>query len=54
MNAIPEEPSERPRHRGEETNKTDIKEIIYEDIQRIYLAQTRVQWRDHVNSIINF
>jgi hypothetical protein len=40
--------------RGREGNiKTDLKEIGYDEEDRIHLAQDRHQWRIFVNTVMN-
>jgi hypothetical protein len=47
-------PLGRPRRRWVDNIKTDLREIVWDDMDWIYLAQDRDQWRALVNTIINF
>jgi hypothetical protein len=51
----PEEkrPLGRPRRRGEDNIKMDLREIGIDDANWIRLAQDRVQWRACVNTVMN-
>jgi hypothetical protein len=42
-----------PRRGWEDTIKIDPKQIGWEDMEWIHLAQDRVQWRVLVNTVIN-
>jgi hypothetical protein len=44
---------ERPRHRWEVNIRIDLREICWEDVDWIHLAQDRDQWWDVVNTIID-
>jgi hypothetical protein len=46
-------PLGRPRHRWRDDIKLDIKEIEWEDMNWIHLAQDRDQWRALVNTVMN-
>jgi hypothetical protein len=46
-------PLERPRHRWEDNIKMDLWEIWIDGANWIRLAQDRVQWRAHVNMVMN-
>jgi hypothetical protein len=41
------------RRRREDDIKMNLKEIGYEDVDWIQLAQDRVQWQNVVNTVIN-
>jgi hypothetical protein len=43
----------RPRHRWEDNIKMDLREIRIDGVNRIHLAQDRVQWRAFVNMVMN-
>jgi hypothetical protein len=43
----------RPRHRWVDNIKMDIREIGWDDMDRIDLAQNRDQWRALVNTVMN-
>jgi hypothetical protein len=43
----------RPRHRGEESIKIDLKYIGCEDVDWIHLVQDRVQWQTVVNMVMS-
>jgi hypothetical protein len=45
--------SGRPRHRYENTNKMDLKEIGPEAMDWTYLPQDREKWRALVNAVMN-
>jgi hypothetical protein len=44
----------RPRRKGEDNIKMDLREIGIDGANWILLAQDRVQWRAFVNMIMNF
>jgi hypothetical protein len=44
---------ERPRHRWENNNKMDLKEVGCEDMDWIKLAQERERCRELVNAVMN-
>jgi hypothetical protein len=44
----------RPRHRWEDNIRVDLKEIGWEGVDWIHLAQDRDWWRALVNTVINF
>jgi hypothetical protein len=46
-------PLGRPRRRWVENIKMDLREIGWDGIEWIYLAQDRDQWRALVNTIMN-
>jgi hypothetical protein len=46
-------PLGRPRHRWENSIKTDLREIGIDGANWIQLAQDRVQWRACVNTVMN-
>jgi hypothetical protein len=46
-------PPERPRRRGEDNIKMDLREIGIDGMNWIRLAQDRVQWRAFVNTVMN-
>jgi hypothetical protein len=46
-------PLERPRHRWEDGNKTDLREIGLGGVEWIHMGQYRDRWRNFVNAIIN-
>jgi hypothetical protein len=43
----------RPRHRWEDTIKNDLREIEWEGVDWMNLAQDRDQWRDLVKTVMN-
>jgi hypothetical protein len=43
-----------PRRRWEDNIRLDLREIMWEDVDWIYLAQDRDQWRVLVNTAMNF
>jgi hypothetical protein len=45
-------PLESPKPRWEDDIRMDHREIVWEDVDWIHLAQDRYQWRALVNSII--
>jgi hypothetical protein len=47
-------PLGRPRHRGEDSMKMDIRKIDWQVVVWIHLAQDRDQWQAHVNMVVNF
>jgi hypothetical protein len=46
-------PYERPKHRWENNIKIVLKEIGYEGVDWIHVAQNRDQWWDLVNTVMN-
>jgi hypothetical protein len=46
-------PLGRPRHRWEENNGMDLREIGFGDVDWIHLAQDRGRWRALVNMVMN-
>jgi ribosome biogenesis protein Nip4 len=44
---------ERPRHRWEDNIKMDLREIGFEDVDWIHLAQDRDRWWAVVNAVMN-
>jgi hypothetical protein len=44
----------RPRCRGVENIKLYLRETAWDGMDRIDLAQDREQWRDLVNTVMNF
>jgi hypothetical protein len=46
-------PLGRPRRRWIDNIKMDLREIGWDSMDWIYLAQNRDQWRDLVNTVIN-
>jgi hypothetical protein len=46
-------PLRRPRHRWVDNIKMDLREIEWDGIDWIYLAQNRDQWRALVNAVMN-
>jgi hypothetical protein len=47
-------PLGRPKRRWDHNIKMDLREIGWDDMDWIRLAQDRDQWRAFVNSVINF
>jgi hypothetical protein len=47
-------PLGRPRRRWEDNIKMDLREIRWDGVDWIGLAQDRVQWRAIVNTVMNF
>jgi len=47
-------PLRRPRRRWEDNIRMDLKEIGWEGVYWIHLAQDRDQWRALVNTVMNF
>jgi hypothetical protein len=47
-------PLGRPRHRSVNNIKMDLREIIWDDMDWVDLAQDRDQWRALVNTELNF
>jgi hypothetical protein len=43
----------RPRHRGEGNIRMDVREIGWEGVDWMHLAQDRDHWRPLVNTIMN-
>jgi hypothetical protein len=43
----------RPRHKRRYTAEVDIKEIEWQSVGGIYVAQDRGQWRAVLNTVIN-
>jgi hypothetical protein len=37
-----------PRHGWEDNTKTDLKEIKYEGVNWVHMAQNRIQWHEHM------
>jgi hypothetical protein len=46
-------PLGRPRRRWEDNIKKDLKEVVYEDMDWINVAQDRDRWRALVNAVMN-
>jgi hypothetical protein len=46
-------PLDRPRHRWEDGIKMDLREIGWEGVESIHLAQDRDHWRAVVNVVMN-
>jgi hypothetical protein len=46
-------PLGRPRRRWEDIIKLDLREIVIYGMNRIQLAQDRIQWRAYVNTVMN-
>jgi hypothetical protein len=46
--------SGRPRRRWEDNSRMDLREIGWEDVDWIHLAQDRDQWWAFVNTVMNF
>jgi hypothetical protein len=46
-------PLGRPRRRWKDNIRMDLREIGYEGVDRMYLAQYRDQWRAVVNTVMN-
>jgi hypothetical protein len=46
-------PLGRPRHRWVDNIKMDLREIGWDGVDRIDLAQDRDQWRAFVNTVMN-
>jgi hypothetical protein len=46
-------PLERPRHRWVDNNKVDLRQIGWDGMDWIELAQDRDQWRVLVNTVMN-
>jgi hypothetical protein len=44
----------RPRHRWEDNIRMDLKEIGWECVDWMHLAQERDQWQDVLNMVMNF
>jgi hypothetical protein len=47
-------PLGKPRRKWDDNIKMDLKEIVYEGIDWIYLARNRIQWRFLVNTVCTF
>jgi hypothetical protein len=47
-------PLRRPRRRGKDNIKMDLREIVIDGANWIRLAQYRVQWRTFVNTVMKF
>jgi hypothetical protein len=47
------ESTKKPRHRWEDNNKADVREIGWDGMDLIHLAQCRDQWRALVNTVMN-
>jgi hypothetical protein len=43
----------RPTRRWEDNIRTDVREIVWEGVHWIHLAQDRGQWRDVVSTVMN-
>jgi len=52
---IPEEktPLVRARHKWEDNIRVDLREVGWENVEWMHLAQGRDQWWNHVNTIMN-
>jgi hypothetical protein len=46
-------PLRRNRHRWEDNIRLDLREIVWEDVKWMHLAQDRDQWWDLVNTVMN-
>jgi hypothetical protein len=46
-------PLRRPRHRGVDNNKMDLREIGWDGMDWIDLTQDREQWKALVNTVMN-
>jgi hypothetical protein len=46
-------PFGRPRRKWEDNIRMDIKEVVWEDVDRMHMAQDRDQWRGLVNTAVN-
>jgi hypothetical protein len=46
-------PLRRPKHRWEDNIKTDLREVGFEVVILIHLAEDRDQWRTLVNTVLN-
>jgi hypothetical protein len=46
-------PLRRPRHRCDSNIRMDVREIVWEDVGWMYLAQDRDQWQALVNKVMN-
>jgi hypothetical protein len=46
-------PLERPWRRWKDGNRMDLKEICWESVEWIHLAQERDRWRAVVNTVMN-
>jgi hypothetical protein len=46
-------PFQGPRRRWKDNIKGDLKEIVYQGVDWIHLAQIRDQWRAVVNRVMN-
>jgi hypothetical protein len=53
-NPVGKRPLGRPRHRWMNNMKIDLREIEWDGMDWIDLAQDRVQWRALVNTVMNF
>jgi hypothetical protein len=42
----------RPRHKWEDNSKMDLREIRFEGVVWIHLAQDRVQWQAFVSTVM--
>jgi hypothetical protein len=47
-------PLGKPTHRWEDNIKTDLREVVYEGMDWVDLAQDRVRWRAVVNAVVKF
>jgi hypothetical protein len=46
-------PLQRPRHRWEDNITTELREIVWEGVELMQVAQNRDQWRAFVNTVMN-
>jgi hypothetical protein len=46
-------PRGRPRHREEDNIRMDLKEIVWEGLDWMHLAQDRDQWQSLVNTVMH-
>jgi hypothetical protein len=46
-------PLGRPRRRWKDNNRMDLREIMWEGLDCIHLAQGGDRWRDFVNTVMN-
>jgi hypothetical protein len=46
-------PLGKPRRRWEDNIKMDLREIVFEDVDRIHWARDRDRWRALVNTVMN-
>ena len=47
-------PLGKPTHRWEDNIKMDLREVVYEGMDWVDLAQDRVRWRAVVNAVVKF